>query len=142
MKAQEYDTNFSHLRENLIGDIKTLLRDKMRLHNKKSIDLFYYTDVENIVDKPGFPTCNKNGYGVMVFIAAIKLGEKDWEFSMEDEDSESWDTWGLYRDYDFSTEGMVEVLRLLQEIFAYCEKNNTKIVGIGDYDYTTDTLAR
>lgn len=135
MKAQEYDANFSHLRENLIGDIRTLLRDKMRLHNKNSIDVFYYTDVEGIVDKPMFPTCDKNGYGVLVCISAIKLGKKDWEFSMDNEDSESWDTWGLYRDYDFSTEGMVDVLRLLENIFNYCEENNKPLVGIGDYDY-------
>lgn len=136
MKAQEYDANFSHLRENLIGDIKTLLRDKMRLHNKRSIDVFYYTDVEEVVDRPMFPTCDKNGYGVLVYISAIELGEKDWKFSMDNEDSESWDTWGLYRDYDFSTEGMVDVLRLLENIFNYCEENNEPLVGIGDYDYS------
>lgn len=140
---EKYRETLSRMRENLICDIKALLREKMRVNQAKSIDVFYYTNVLEITDRPSFPTCDKNGYGILVNIATIKMDEKHgWIFEMDDECDESWDDWTLSSDYDFSTEGLISVLELLQEIFAYCEKNSTKIVEIGDYDYTTDTLAR
>ena len=126
---QDYCDKYWELRKECLKDVEEVLNKR----GVEYINVHAYTMDYAIDERVEIPTSDKNGYGVICTIDAIRKEDGKWVADLVDENEEPFDDGELTDPYYFETGVLIDVYGMILSIFEYADENcEGRVCGKGE----------